>query len=226
MSKKAGTTATGTKKDLSREPIFRLPPYTVHNIFVGLSEIQDWGLKLLNIPSLWRISEGEGVKVAILDTGVSLNHPDLTGSIPAGNYKDFTNSPHGIADQQGHGTHCAGIVAARKNSRGVVGVAPKAELLIGKVLGDDGSGTGENIAAGVNWAVEQGADIISMSLGAQMDVPMIHAPIRLMPTSNSAAPRWQRPSSLVSWRSCSPNTASMVATRLSIRRPMWRNTYP
>lgn len=184
MSKKAGTanaakqTSGNRGEDLAREPIFRLPPYTVHNIFVGLSEIQDWGLKLLNIPSLWRITEGEGVKVAILDTGVSLNHPDLTGSVPAGNFKDFTNSPHGIADQQGHGTHCAGIVAARKNSRGVVGVAPKAELLIGKVLGDDGSGMGENIAAGVNWAVEQGADIISMSLGAQVDIPIIHDAIK------------------------------------------------
>lgn len=63
-------------------------------------------------------------------------------------------------------THCAGIIAARENSSGVVGVAPKAGLLIGKVLGDNGSGSTDGIAAGIRWAVSQGADVISMSLGS------------------------------------------------------------
>lgn len=163
---------------MSKEPIFRLPPFEVQEIFVGLSETQDWGLRLLNIPSLWRYSEGEGIKVAVLDTGISLNHPDLAGAVPIHNYKDFTISPHGISDQQGHGTHCAGIIAARKNNNGIVGVAPKAELIIGKVLGDDGSGTGQDIANGIDWAVDKGADIVSMSLGAQVDIPLIYQAIK------------------------------------------------
>ena len=165
-------------RDISKETIFRLPPYEIQEVYIGLSEIQDWGLRMLNIPSLWRQTEGEGIKVAVLDTGISLNHHDLVGSVSRYNYKDFTRSPHGIADQQGHGTHCAGIVAARKNNTGIVGVAPKAELIIGKVLGDDGSGSGENIANGIDWAVDKGADIISMSLGAQVDIPVIHESIK------------------------------------------------
>lgn len=165
-------------KDISKEPIFRLPPFEIQEVFVGLSEIQDWGLRLLNIPSLWRLTEGENIKVAVLDTGISLNHNDIVGAVSRYNYKDFTRSPHGIADQQGHGTHCAGIVAARKNNTGIVGVAPKAELIIGKVLGDDGSGSGEDIANGIDWAVDKGADIISMSLGAQVDIPVIHESIK------------------------------------------------
>ena len=167
-----------SKTDISKEPIFRLPPYEIQEVFIGLSEIQDWGLRMLNIPSLWRHTEGEGIKIAILDTGISLNHHDLVGAVSTHNYKDFTRSPHGISDQQGHGTHCAGVVAARKNNTGIVGVAPKAELIIGKVLGDDGSGSGEDIANGIDWAVDKGAEIISMSLGAQVDIPVIHSAIR------------------------------------------------
>lgn len=166
------------KMCIEDEPIFRIPPFKVEEVFLGLAETQDWGIKLLNIPSLWRLTEGEGIKVAILDTGITLTHPDLEGAFPRFSYKDFTNSPHGIGDQNGHGTHVAGIVAARKNNTGVVGVAPKADLLIGKVLGDNGAGTATGIAKGIDWAVEKGADIISMSLGSQVSVPLIHDAIK------------------------------------------------
>jgi subtilisin family serine protease len=101
------------------------------------------------------------VRIALLDTGVDASHPDLTVEEGC----DFTASPSGWADAQGHGTHCAGIIAARDNSLGVVGAAPAASLLAGKVLGDNGSGTIEGIAAGIDWAVSRGVDVISMSLG-------------------------------------------------------------
>lgn len=157
-------------------PIFRLPPFRARQLFVTLSELEDWGLKLCNIPSLWRTVEGAGIRVAILDTGIAANHVDLSGSVLAA--QDFTGSPTGYADGNGHGTHCAGIVAARQNNTGVVGVAPKAGLLIGKVLDDKGSGTGRMIAAGIRWAIEQRADIISMSLGSQVPIKEVHEAIK------------------------------------------------
>lgn len=103
------------------------------------------------------------VKVAILDTGVDFRHPDLA-SVGAGQ-KDFTGSSSGPADRQGHGTHCAGVVAARSNDSGIIGVDPQCLILSGKVLNDYGSGSERMIANGLLWAAENGADIISMSLG-------------------------------------------------------------
>lgn len=74
-------------------------------------------------------------------------------------------------------THCAGIVAARENSSGVIGIAPEATLLIGKVLGDDGSGSMEGIVAGIDWAIAQKADVLSMSLGSPTGAPQLAAAI-------------------------------------------------
>lgn len=145
-------------------PIFTLPPYRVEQVFTTYAETVDWGLKLLNVPGLWRLTKGSGVKVAVLDTGCALQHPDLKDAILKA--KDFTRSPSGAADVQGHGTHCAGVIAARENSSGVIGVAPEAGLLVGKVLGDNGSGKVKAVAAGIDWAVAQGAAVVSMSLGS------------------------------------------------------------
>jgi subtilisin family serine protease len=92
--------------------------------------------------------------------------------------RDFTGSRHGPADRQGHGTHVAGTIAARANEVGVIGVAPLCRLLIGKVLGDDGSGTSDAVAAGIDWAADSGADVLSMSLGSPQPATEIHAAIR------------------------------------------------
>jgi subtilisin family serine protease len=159
-----------------KEPIFKLPPFKVEQIFVAMAETQDWGLKLFGIPKVWSRTKGEGVKVAVLDTGVALDHPDLKGQIVAA--RDFTGSRSGPADLHGHGTHCAGVIAAAENDTGVVGVAPKAKLLVGKVLGDNGSGGSGGIAAGVKWAADNGADIISMSLGSSSPDGAIHSAIK------------------------------------------------
>jgi len=125
------------------------------------SERINWSHQLLKVPTLWRKSAGQGVKVAVLDTGVDLDHPDLESAIT--DYEDFTGD--GIEDLSGHGTHCAGIIGSRLNGFGFVGVAPLCNIIVGKVLGNNGSGSLEGIADGIDWAVEKGADIISMSLG-------------------------------------------------------------
>ena len=121
----------------------------------------NWSQSLLGIPQLWRQEQGQGVKVAVLDTGCDMDHPDLKTAIVA--HRDFTGD--GIEDKNGHGTHCAGIIGARMNQYGFVGVAPKCELVIGKVLGNNGSGAYSWIRDSIRWAVDEGCRIISMSLG-------------------------------------------------------------
>ncbi len=148
----------------SNEPIFSIPAFKVEQVYTANSQTVDWGVELLGVPNFWKYTKGKGVKVAVLDTGVTCTHPDLKDAIIAA--KDFTNSRCGISDFNGHGTHVAGIIAARDNAVGVVGVAPESELIIGKVLGDDGTGSAEMVANGIYWAIEKGANIISMSLGS------------------------------------------------------------
>ena len=145
--------------------IFRLPPYRVQHVVTSLSERVDLSISSYGIRELWQQTQGEDIKVAVLDTGCDLDHPDLRDAIVA--VKDFSGSHSGANDHDGHGTHTAGTIGARANDLGVIGVAPKCQLGIGKVLGDDGSGAHEWIAAGILWAAEDfGADVISMSLGS------------------------------------------------------------
>jgi subtilisin len=148
------------------DPVYTLPPGEVlpGELSVMAGQVPDWGSAKLKLTDAWKLTRGKGVRVAVLDTGVDRNHPDLAGRIVAA--KDFTNSPNGSADVQGHGTHCIGIVASNDNDTGTVGVAPECEILAGKVLGDNGSGLSTWIAAGIDWAVESKADVISMSLGS------------------------------------------------------------
>jgi len=155
----------------STGPIFRVPPYSIQATFVALSETIDWGLAAYHVPQHWVETRGQGIRVAVLDTGAVADHPDLSGAID--DARDFTGSLWSTADRVGHGTHVAGIIAARRNDTGVVGVAPECRLLIGKVLGDDGAGDARSVAAGIDWAVDAGADVLSMSFGSSQSSPDI-----------------------------------------------------
>ncbi len=118
----------------------------------------------LEIPRLWDAGyTGKGVRLAIVDTGIDLNHPDFAGRIVA--TADFTGQ--GPSDGNGHGTHCAGIAAGsgHASSGAYRGVAPEASLYTAKVLRNDGQGMMSDVMAGIEWATEQGVQIISLSLG-------------------------------------------------------------
>ncbi|WP_188195870.1 S8 family serine peptidase [Nonomuraea sp. SYSU D8015] len=121
----------------------------------------DRSVPLIGAPTAWeRGYDGKGVKVAVLDTGIDVGHADFAGRILA--TENFSDAP-GIADRQGHGTHVASTIAgAGEKYRGV---APAASLLVGKVLGDGGRGDWSWAIAGMEWAAEQGADVVNMSLG-------------------------------------------------------------
>lgn len=170
---------------MAHEKTFGLPRIQIHrqasnayqlNSVAQQDEEQvNWAGSILGVPNVWVQTMGEGIKVAVLDTGIDEDHPDLKDGIVAS--KDFTGD--GVEDVNGHGTHCAGIIGARLNDVGFVGVAPKTELLIAKVLGNDGSGSFDWIADGVLWAVEEGADIISMSLGGPVSSHRLYQAIHV-----------------------------------------------
>lgn len=112
----------------------------------------------------WGVTQGSGVKVAILDTGINLNQPDLAGKVIL--QKSFVSGVTSVEDGSGHGTHVAGIIAADTNNGvGVAGTCPGCELIIGKILDDSGSGTSSDAVAGITWAAQNGAKVINMSLG-------------------------------------------------------------
>lgn len=121
-----------------------------------------WNINLVKAPGAWaRGFRGTGVKVAVLDTGVA-PHSDLviSGGI------SFVSGVSSYNDGHGHGTHCCGVVGARNNAIGVVGVAPECSLYAVKILNDAGSGFTSEIIAGMTWAKNNGMKVISMSLGS------------------------------------------------------------
>lgn len=127
-----------------------------------------WGVDRIDADLVWPITKAEGIKVAIVDTGIDLSHPDLKENIKGGySAVDYTKSYN---DDNGHGTHVAGIVAAGDNSIGVIGVGPKINLYGVKVLNRSGSGYLSDVIEGLEWVVNQkknqGGDwVINMSLG-------------------------------------------------------------
>jgi len=134
---------------------------------------EQYGPQKIQAPGAWRvIANRRGdvstatatVNIAICDTGVDLDHPELQGKIKAS--VNFSDSPD-EDDHYGHGTHVAGIAAAATNNgEGIAGVGFSANLLNVKVLGDFGSGSTSGVAAGIRWAADNGADVINLSLGS------------------------------------------------------------
>jgi thermitase len=113
----------------------------------------------------WGVTTGSGIKVAVLDSGVASDNVDITPKVAA--RANFSNGKAG-EDNYGHGTHVAGIVAATANNTvGVAGVCPGCAILDGKVLNDSGVGSSSSLANGINWAVNNGAKVINMSLGVR-----------------------------------------------------------
>ncbi|MGQ9585469.1 MAG: S8 family peptidase [Anaerolineae bacterium] len=124
----------------------------------------DVSVPLIRAPHVWEVGfRGKGIRVGIVDTGIDREHPDFAGRILAG--KSFLGAQY--QDDNGHGTHVAGILAGSGAASGgrYEGVAPEALLYVAKVLRADGSGLMSHVMAGVEWAVDQGAQVVNLSLG-------------------------------------------------------------
>jgi subtilisin family serine protease len=156
----------------------------------------DWNLNAINGPESWAQGyTGQGVVVAVIDTGVDVNHPDLMSQLwvnageIAGNgidddgngYVDdihgwdFSSNDNNPDDGNGHGTHVAGTIAADNNGTGATGVAYDATIMPVRVLGNNGSGTAASVAAGIRYAADMGADIINLSLGGSYSALILSA---------------------------------------------------
>ena len=128
-----------------------------------------WGLRAIGWPQAGRLT-GRGARVAVLDTGIDPGHPSFAGRALVG--KTFVDVAWDD-DRHGHGTHCAGTVAGGRTQDGAnvaFGVAPMAELYIGRVLDARGSGTTSGIVDAIDWALEKGCQVVSMSLGAPVRI--------------------------------------------------------
>lgn len=157
------------------EAIFRIPGDLIvgpdRDSFAALAgEINrgeaNWGIARFGVDALRRVADGAGVIVGVVDTGVDANHADLAGRVVAA--ADFTGQ--NPADRNGHGTHCAGTIAAANPA---IGISPGARVVCAKGLSDGGSGGGRGIAAAMRWCAEKGATVLSLSLGSPDADPYI-----------------------------------------------------
>ncbi|NEE28408.1 S8 family serine peptidase, partial [Streptomyces sp. SID7982] len=165
---------SGLWKSLTTEPKagFRTAAAGVERVWLDgrRSVTLDRSVAQIGAPAVWKRGlKGEGVKVAVLDSGVDENHPDLKGRILES--RNFSASKD-IVDRHGHGTHVASTIGGTGAESGgrYQGVAPRSDLLIAKVLDDEGEGDESGIIAGMEWAAARGAKVANLSLGGE-DTP-------------------------------------------------------
>lgn len=164
---------------LKSSPPCSLFPYERTEILSAQEAVQKagWMITAFDLPMAWACTQGDGVKVAVLDTGAELNHPDLKDNLLPG--ANIVNPGLPPEDGCGHGTHCAGIIAAQNNEIGMVGVAPMAKVIPVKVLDDHGNGNLDWVNKGLLAAIDLGADIITMSLGSPAPLPQLRRTIQV-----------------------------------------------
>jgi hypothetical protein len=150
----------------------------------------DWGRDMINAPEVWAQGyTGEGIVIAVIDTGVDYNHSDLDDNIWVNSGEvagdgidndnngyvddvrgwDFVSNDNNPMDEEGHGTHVSGIIAAEDNGTGITGVAYNARIMPVRVLDENGSGYVSDVAAGIRYAANNGANVINLSLGGGYD---------------------------------------------------------
>lgn len=170
MSVPRGRSAEALARAYSLNPsvVFAEPDYMVQASLVpnDTHYSNQWAMPKISAPAAWDVTTGsEAVTISIVDTGIQSNHPDLTGRVVGG--YDYVNGDSDPSDDNGHGTMCAGVAAANSNNAlGVAGMDWSARLLAVKVLDSTGSGFTSNVAKGITYSADNGARVISLSLGA------------------------------------------------------------
>lgn len=165
-----------------------------------------WGLDAVNAEAAWALGySGQGVIVAVMDTGIDWAHPDLDGQVIGGiEVRNMTLLSYGNNDTYGHGTHVAGIIAAKNDGRGVVGLAYNAKILDVRIFDPNFIGT-VNYLRGVKWAVDNGAKVLSNSWGgtaysqaikAAVDYALVRGVVVVVSAGNDTYALWRRPANI------------------------------
>jgi serine protease len=139
---------------------------------------RQWFLRRIGTPTAWSVTQGQGITVAVIDTGIRAEHADLKANLVKG--YDFLQDDPDPTDPQGHGTAVSGIVAAvTNNKQGVAGVAPKAKVMPLRACSNVGENTCDSqaVADAIMWATDHGADVINMSLGGLLPTPATQAAV-------------------------------------------------
>ena len=151
-----------------------LPKFEVNEKLGALSQRIDWGLRQLNVPKTWSITKGEGITVMVIDTGHPV-HSDIGDNAIEGK-NCIPNEP--LEDENGHQLHCTGIICAKDNQTGMVGVAPEAKCISVKALNKNGSGSYQGLTEALDYAIQMKPDLVSMSLGGSSPSSAMHSRIK------------------------------------------------
>ncbi len=199
----------------------------------ALAQTTPWGIARIQAPAVHTSGNtGAGVKVAIIDTGIDGTHPDLAANYAGG--RDFVNLDDDPTDDHGHGTHCAGIVGALNNDTGVIGVAPQARLYALKVLDSSGSGYFSDVIAALQWCVDNGIQVASMSFGSTGDpgTPVktacdaAYAANVLLVAAAGNSGNFLGIGNNVGWPARYDSVIAVAATNSSDKRPYFSSTGP
>lgn len=202
---------------------WREPTATVDDPGFG----RQYGLEQIRAPRAWDSTLGGDSRIAVVDTGIDGDHPDLSNKIAA--QRDLVNDDNRAEEAAiggGHGTHVAGIAAAATdNGRGVAGTAPEAKLYIAKAIGDSG-GSDADIAQAINWSANQDADVINLSLGGPQDSGVLKRAVDRAREMGSlpVAAAGNDGDSTVSYPAAYPSAVAVAATNADDTRASYSST--
>lgn len=193
-----------------------------------VGQVVQWGVTRIGAPNVWNSDTGAGVKVGVIDTGISRTHQDLAANIAG--CVSFVSYTTNCEDDNGHGSHVSGIIAAVNNSIGVVGVAPNAQLYALKVLDSGGSGYLSDIISALSWASTNGIQVVNMSLGTTSDIQSFHDAVTAAKNAGVievvAAGNSGPGSNTVNYPGAYPEVIGVAATDSSDNVPSWSSRGP
>jgi len=194
----------------------------------GSTQTIPWGITRIDADDAWSLSSGLGIKVAVIDTGIDTDHPDLKDNL-AGCVNKIS-SWKTCEDDNGHGTHVSGIIAAKDNNLGVVGVAPNAKIYAVKVLDRRGGGYLSDVIEGLDWAVANQMQVVNMSLGTSSNVTSFHDAVKRVNAAGivqvAAAGNSGPGTNTVNYPAKYPEVIAIAATDSSDNVPSWSSRGP
>lgn len=194
----------------------------------GSTQVLPWGVDRVDADQAWSTTTADNIRLAVIDTGLDLDHPDLSSNIKGG--VNTIYSWRSADDDNGHGTHVGGTIAAINNSIGVLGVGHQIDLYAVKVLNSNGSGYVSDIIEGIQWSINNGINVINMSLGTSSDVQAFHDAVIAARNSGisvvAAAGNSGPGDNTVIYPAKYPESIAVAATNSSDGQPSWSSRGP